>query len=578
MHADDRVTTTTRPRGRPRKDGLPSGSPEAIAADARARRMGKRGSGPNAPEHAEGRTGGWNGVFSLLEKIRGENPAERALHFLELLHIPEGRTAGKPLRLAEFQRKFVRGALADGVMVGLLSIGRGNAKTALSAGLSLAELVGALHPAPQPKREIIFAARNRDQARTAFNFLVGYIQGLPEEEQALFTIRRGSKLEVEFEGNGGGLARVIAADGKSILGGAPTLAVLDERAAWERDKGDNLENAILSGLGKRDGRALIISTSAPNDANTFSRWINEPPPGTYVQEHRPAFGLPADDLPSLLEANPGALEGIGATPDWLVAQARRAIARGGSALSSFRNLNRNERVSTEDRSVLVTVDEWLSAEVAPDQLPERAGPCVLGVDLGGSRSMSAAAFYWPETGRLEAVGTFPAQPALADRGAADGVSGRYCEMQERGELSVLGENTVPPGPWLASLVKLLDGITPDCVVGDRFRHAEFTEAMQGAGLARVPFVWRGFGWMDGSEDIERFRRALFDGEVSVSPSLLLRSAFSDAITLVDPAGNHKLAKGRSLGRIDAAAATVLAVAQGARMKAAPQRKARTLWL
>nr|MCS5603196.1 hypothetical protein [Paracoccus sp. (in: a-proteobacteria)] len=228
-------------------------------------------------------------------------------------------------------------------------------------------------------------------------------------------------------GNGGGLARCIAADGKSILGGAPTLALMDERAAWEREKGDNLENAILSGLGKRDGRALIISTSAPDDANTFSRWLDEPPPGTYVQEHRPAFGLPADDLESLLEANPGAVEGIGSSPEWLVAQAKRAIARGGSALSSFRNLNRNERVSTEDRSVLVTVDERLSAEVDPDQMPAREGPCVLGVDLGGSRSMSAAAFYWPETGRLEALGTFPSNPGLADRGAADSVSGRYVE-------------------------------------------------------------------------------------------------------------------------------------------------------
>ena len=46
---------------------------------------------------------------------------------------------------------------------------------------------------------------------------------------------------------GGGVARVIPADGRSILGGAPTLAILDERAAWEREKGDNLENAILSG-------------------------------------------------------------------------------------------------------------------------------------------------------------------------------------------------------------------------------------------------------------------------------------------------------------------------------------------
>ncbi|WP_240602347.1 terminase large subunit domain-containing protein [Paracoccus endophyticus] len=502
-----------------------------------------------------------------------KNPAAIAIAFLETLRIPEGKLAGQPLRLAEFQRQFVRGALADGVMVGVLSIGRGNAKTATAAGLALGALKGVWDD--QPKREILFAARNRDQAKTAFGFLVGFIEGLPEDEQELFTIRR-AKLEVEFEGNGGGLARCIAADGKSILGGAPTLALMDERAAWEREKGDNLENAILSGLGKRDGRALIISTSAPDDANTFSRWLDEPPPGTYVQEHRPPFGLPADDLDSLLQANPGATEGIGATADWLVAQARRAIARGGSALSSFRNLNRNERVSTENRSVLVTVDEWLSSEVDPADLPDRDGPCILGIDLGGSRSMSAAAFYWPQTGRLEALGTFPGTPGLADRGASDGVSDRYVQMQDRGELTTMGEATVPPGPWLAEIVRKLDGITPACVVGDRFRHAEFTEALDKAGL-RVPFVWRGFGWKDGSEDVERFRRALFDGEVRAVPSLLLRSAMSDAIVLNDPANNAKLAKARSLGRIDAAAATVLAVAQGQRMLAAPTRKARVAW-
>lgn len=535
------------------------------------------GNGPNAPASKTQGDRRQTVPFSLLEKIRGKSPAIRAIQFLGLLRVPEGKKAGKPLKLADFQRKFVKGAFTKKIMVGVLSIGRGNAKTALSAGLALGELVGAFEDRPQPKREIILAARNRDQAKIAFSFILGYLQGLPEADQGQFTIRRGSKLEVEFEGNGGGLVRCIAADGKSILGGAPTLAILDERAAWEREKGDNLENAILSGLGKRDGRALIISTSAPDDANTFSRWLDEPPPGAYVQEHRPPFGLPADDLESLLIANPGASEGIGSDPEWLVAQAKRAIARGGSALSSFRNLNRNERISTEDRSVLVTSDEWMSAEVAPDDLPAREGPCILGVDLGGSRSMSAAAFYWPETGRLEALGTFPAFPSLADRGASDGVSSRYVEMNERGELSVLGENTVPPGPWLAEIVRQLDGIQPACIVGDRFRHAEFTEAMDKAGLGRVPFIWRGFGWKDGAEDIERFRRALFDGEVKVLPSLLLLSAFADAVTLIDPAGNHKLAKARSLGRIDAAAATVLAVAQGARMKATPLRKARMSW-
>jgi phage terminase large subunit-like protein len=511
-------------------------------------------------------------AFSLPKNSGGKNPvADTAIAFLETLKIPEGPKAGKPLRLAGFQKAFVRGALDPANMVAVLSIGRGNAKTALSAGLALGSVTGEWDK--QPKREIILAARNRDQAKTAFNFITGFIEGLPAAKRKKFIVRRGSRLEVEFSGNGGGLARCIAADGRSILGGAPTLAILDERAAWEREKGDLLENAILSGLGKRDGKALIISTSAPDDANTFSRWLDEPPPGTYVQEHRPPFGLPADDAESLLIANPGSAEGIGASLEWLQAQARRAIARGGSALSSFRNLNRNERVSTEDRSVLVTVDEWLSAEVGPDALPAREGECILGIDLGGSRSMSAAAFYWPATGRLEAVGTFPTKPGLADRGAADGVSGRYVEMKERGELSVLGDNTVPPGPWLAEVVKLADGAAISCIVGDRFRHAEFVEAMQAANL-RVPFIWRGFGWKDGSEDIERFRRALFDGHVKTRPSLLLRSAFADAITLIDPAGNAKLAKGRSLGRIDAAAAAVLAVAEGARRMARPSKQAR----
>ncbi|RRH81721.1 terminase, partial [Mesorhizobium tamadayense] len=125
----------------------------------------------------------------------------------------------------------------------------------------------------------------------------------------------------------------------------------------------------------------------------------------------------------------------------------------------------------------------------------------------------------------------------------------------------------------AEIVKLAAGSSISCIVGDRFRHAEFVEAMQAAGL-KVPFIWRGFGWKDGSEDIERFRRALFDGHVKTRPSLLLRSAMSDAITLIDPAGNHKLAKARSLGRIDAAAATILAIAEGNRRAARPVKIAR----
>lgn len=51
--------------------------------------------------------------------------------------------------------------------------------------------------------------------------------------------------------------------------------------------------------------------------------------------------------------------------------AKRAMPWRNALLSGFGKCV--GRVSTEDRSVLVTVDEWLSAKVSPDQLPGRDG-------------------------------------------------------------------------------------------------------------------------------------------------------------------------------------------------------------
>lgn len=500
-------------------------------------------------------------------------PATKATQFLQSLRIPEGPSAGNPLKLAPFQKQFVKGALAEDINIAVLSIGRGNAKTALSSGIALGALLGEWDR--QPRREILIAARTRDQAKIAWDFVAGFARSLPEEIQAQLIYRRSPRLEIEFEGDGGGhVLRAIAADGKSALGSAPTLVLMDERGHWQTDKGDALEHALLSGLGKRGGRALIISTSAADDTHPFSRWIDDPQPGTYIQEHRPSPGLPADDRASLLIANPGAVHGIGSGIEWLEAEARRSIARGGSALTAFRLYNRNERVSGETRDLLLTVDEWLACEVSA--LPERAGQLIIGIDLGGSASMTAAAFYWPETGRLECFGTFPSVPSLADRGAADGVSGRYVEMADRGELSVLGDKTVPVAAWLSQVLRMAEGETIAAIVADRYKQAELAEAMDRAGVTS-PVIWRGMGWRDGSEDIERFRRSAYDALIKVKPSLLLRSAFADAVCLRDPANNMKLAKARSKGRIDPAAATVLAVAEGARMVARPKKAARMQW-
>lgn len=494
----------------------------------------------------------------------------KAIRFLETLLIPEGPNAGNPVKLAPFQKQFVKGALDDGINVAVLSIGRGNGKSALSAGIALGALLGEWDS--QPRREILIAARTRDQARVAFDFVVGFVHGLDDEVQQQMRVRRSPRLEIEFDGDGGGhFLRAIAADGKSALGSAPTLCLLDERGHWAADKGDDLEHALLSGLGKRGGKALIISTSAANDSHPFSVWLDNPGDGIYIQEHRPSPGMPVDDKASLLQANPGAKHGIGSSIDWLQSQARRAVARGGSTLTSFRLYNRNERVSGESRDLLLTVDEWLNCETA--DLPERSGQCIVGIDLGGSASMSAVAYYWPEVGRLEALGTFPTMPSLSDRGASDGVSGRYVEMHDRGELSLLGMRTVPVADWLKKVMEQVSDQNVSALIADRFKQAELGEAIDRAGI-KCPIVWRGTGWRDGGEDCERFRRAAYDGNVKSKPSLILRSAFADAVVLKDPANNLKLAKARSLGRIDTVQASVIAVAEGARRVGRPASKAR----
>lgn len=74
---------------------------------------------------------------------------------------------------------------------------------------------------------------------------------------------------------------------------------------------------------------------------------------------------------------------------------------------------------------------------------------------------------------------------------------------------------------MVDVVTKLDGQSPVEIVGDRFCHAEFVEALRDAGLDRVPFIWRGFGWKDSSEDCERLRHAVSEGEVKTMPPLLL---------------------------------------------------------
>ena len=551
----------------------PTGAQRRHGTGNSNRATGEGGKGNRAA--GQSRTG--RGASMAVTPSSLANPIAAAViaHIESNLKIPTGKLAGQPFKLLPFQRKWIHGAFDPDTDVAVLCIGRGNGKTALVAAIAHAGLVGVCDD--QPRREVIVAARTLEQGRVAYQYVTALIEGLPQEEQEAYTIRKAPRLEITYRDPTGmeHSLRVVASDGRSQLGGSPTLVIFDERGHWDGDKGDLAESVHITGAQKRGGKTLMVSTSASDDLHTFSRWIDDPPPGTFVLEYRPKPNMPADDLDSLLEANPGAAHGVGASPENLVRNAERAIKRGGSALSQFRWLVRNERVADENRAVLLTTDQWLGCEV--QELPQRKGPVVIGLDAGESASMSAAAYFWPESGRLETHAWFPSEPALLDRGQNDRVADRYHLMHEREELSLIGNRTVPIKNWVQQVMAQVQGEPIHALVADKFKESQFLEGVQAAGIT-APVIWRRFGFYDGNEDIDRFRTACLDGEVRHLISLLMRSAISDCVVQRDDNGNNRLAKGRSLGRIDAVAAAVIAVAEGKRLTARPKAKApRVAW-
>ena len=95
-------------------------------------------------------------------------PATKAIRFIESLTIPTGPKAGKPMKLAPYQKRFIRGAFDPDIRVAVLSVARGNAKSATTGAIAAAELFGLFDD--QPRREILLAAGKRDQAEIVWTY------------------------------------------------------------------------------------------------------------------------------------------------------------------------------------------------------------------------------------------------------------------------------------------------------------------------------------------------------------------------------------------------------------------------
>jgi phage terminase large subunit-like protein len=101
----------------------------------------------------------------------GPITAADVIAFIETVcFVPEGKFVGQPLKLQEWQKDILR-AIYDnphGTRRAIISMGRKNAKSTLSACLLLAHLCGP--PArSKPNSQLFSAAQSRDQAAIIFS-------------------------------------------------------------------------------------------------------------------------------------------------------------------------------------------------------------------------------------------------------------------------------------------------------------------------------------------------------------------------------------------------------------------------
>ena len=462
-------------------------------------------------------------------------------------------------RLAPFQRRFIRGAFRPGVDLAALCGPRGLGKSSLSGELLSAALDpdGPLH---EPGSESVLLAGSLDQARAAFRFLRARC---PEDRGFKYT-DFGQRVSVHHKATNTRV-RVASSDAKRAFGivGA-RLVVGDEPAAWQERGGALMYDALSTAGGKNEMLLLLIGTLAPGSPTGWWHKLIETgngDPGVYVQVHRAPVDTDGEvqgwsRWATVKRCNPL----VGYNPHLAPKLKNELIKarRDDDARRQFLSFRLN-RPTVDLSTHLVTAEAWKAALARP--VPPRDGPAVLGLDVGASRSWSAAALCW-RSGRCEVYASVPGIPSLDDLERRDGLP--------RGELQrhvTAGVMAVAEGRHVArieTLFSLLPDVEIEGVVADRFLSGPLQDALSDRGLYTVE--WRVNQWSTASEDVANFRRAVLDGTLAVVPAgrRLATLSLSHAEIKADDSGSVRLNKASMSRRDDVAAAIVLGVSACAR--------------
>jgi phage terminase large subunit-like protein len=219
--------------------------------------------------------------------------------------------------------------------------------------------------------------------------------------------------------------------------------------------------------------------------------------------------------------------------------------------NSFRNLILNQRVAAE--TPFIQPSAWQMC-AGPSEIPDGA-KIQAALDLGSTQDLSALILIYQDP-----HGIFHVKPHFWLPGDARAREGTdrvpYSAWIKQGLIYPAGEATDPRAVAL-KIAELGGKYKITSLAFDRWRMHEVKRELEAIGCA-IPLVEHGQGFKDMSPAVDCLSRMIAQKRMRHGGHPVLTWNARNAVVVSDPAGNKKLDKSRSKGRIDGVVALAMA--------------------
>ena len=517
-------------------------------------------------------------VKGLEEKQFFYDPkkAQKVIDYFEnhVFHV-EGAKAPNPIELELWQKAFlscVYGIVDDKgrrqFREVLLLIGRKNGKSLIASGM------GKYHfeNGEEYGAKIYNLAPKLDQADIVYNNLWQMVLLDPEYQQKKEEIE-AAKANKEKPDESilqrhrmtdlyypalNATVKKLAFSGKKSDGFNPSLAICDEIAAWEGDKGLKQYDVMKSGQGAREeGLLLSCTTSGYVNDSIFDELVKRSTRflmGDSKEKKLLPFLYMIDDIDKwndineLKKANPNL--GVSVSVDYMleeIAVAEGSLSKKAEFITKYANLKQNSSLA------------WLETKVVENCCGEaldindfRSSYCVAGIDLSQTTDLTSAVVVIEKNGELYVFAKFwlPSEK-IEEAQTRDNVP--YNLYMQQGWLEPSGDNYVDYHDcynWMMSLISEYE-ILPLKVGYDRYSAQYLVQDLDSQGF-QCDDVYQGDNLWGVLQEMEGLMQ---DGKVHIGDNALLKiHLLNAAIKMSVERGRGRLIKISPTAHIDGVAA------------------------